>query len=356
MGSGPVRTYMLLPRLKLARLFDRAFHAMADLHWTLLFVLITVHALSTWGLIALAGEIKLGAPATFFYWYATTAYTVGYGDLSPQTDAGRLITALWVFPGAIAAFTTIVAKVLGAIGDVWRLRRSGKGDYSTMTDAIVLIGYHPARTAKMIDELFADLAPDQTLALLTRQVLPDPDSRIRYIQTESLTSTAALTRAGVPRASRIVVYTDSDSDTLAATLAATAIAPPSAHVVCYFEDEDHARLLDQHCPEVEVVLASGPEMVARACKDPGASQVISALTSHLDQDATLFSLSWPDTTARTFGALARALLERSATLLAIQAGSATSPTFNPSADRPILPGDRLFYVAAKRVDAAALAG
>lgn len=329
---------------------------MADLHWTLLAVLIGLHALSTWGLILLAGEDKLQAPATFLYWYATTAYTVGYGDLSPQGDAGRLITALWVFPGAIAAFTTVVAKVLAAIGDVWRIRRAGKGDYSRMTDALVLIGYHPVRTPKMIAELCADLAPDQTLVLLTRQALTDLDSRIRYVQTESLTSTAALTRAGVPGASRVLVFTDSDADTLAATLAAVSLAGPSAHVVCYFEDEDNARLLDQHCPEVEIVLSAGPEMVARACKDPGSSQVISALSSHLDPGATLFSLSWPEGAPGRFGDLARRLLDRSATLLAIQSASATMPTFNPASDHAVLPGDRLYYVASARLDVAALAG
>lgn len=329
---------------------------MADLHWTLLAILIGLHALSTWGLMLLAGEEKLQAPATFFYWYATTAYTVGYGDLSPQSDAGRLITALWVFPGAIAAFTTVVAKVLAAIGDVWRVRRAGKGDYSRMTDALVLIGYHPARTPKMIAELCADLSPDQTLVLLTRQTLTDLDSRIRYVQTESLTSTAALTRAGVPGASRVLVFTDSDADTLAATLAAVSLTGSSAHVVCYFEDEDNARLLDQHCPEVEIVLSAGPEMVARACKDPGSSQVISALSSHLDPGATLFSLSWPEGAPGRFGDLARSLLDRSATLLAIQSASATMPTFNPSPDLSVQPGDRLYYVAADRLDAAALAG
>lgn len=347
---------MLLARLKLSRVFDRAIHAMADLHWTMLAGLIGFHAITTWALLALAGEDKFLSLTTFFYWYATTAYTVGYGDLSPQTDAGRMITALWVFPGAIAAFTTVVAKVLGAIGDVWRIRRTGKGDYSRMTDTIVLIGHHPTRTSKMIDELCSDLAPEQTLVLLTRQALAEPDSRIRYVQSESLTSTAALTRAGVTGASRVLVFTNTDSDTLAATLAAVALAPADAHIVCYFEDEDHARLLDQHCPRVEVVLASAPEMVARACRDPGSSQVISALTSHLDEGATLFSLCWPDRAPRPFGELARALLDRSATLLAIQSATATSPSFNPSSDRAVQPGDRLFYVAASRVDVSALAG
>ncbi len=347
---------MLLPRMKLTRLFDRAFHAMADLHWTLLIALIVFHALVTWGLLALAGEEKLNGAATFFYWYATTAYTVGYGDLSPQTDAGRLITALWVFPGAIAAFTTIVAKVLSAIGEVWRVRRSGKGDYSRMTASTVLIGYHPVRTPRMIAELCADLSRDERLVLLTRQTVTDLDRRLSYVQSESLTSTAALIRAGVPTASRILVFTDTDSDTLSATLAASALAPSSAHLVCYFEDEDHARLIDQHCPQVEVVLFAGPELVARACKDPGSSQVISALTSHLDQGATLFSLQWPERPPQSFGDLARTLLDRGATLLAIQTGADTLPTFNPASDHKVGQGDRLFYVASNRVDAAALTG
>jgi voltage-gated potassium channel len=342
--------------MKLTRLFDRAFHAMADLHWTLLIALIVFHALVTWGLLALAGEEKLNGAATFFYWYATTAYTVGYGDLSPQTDAGRLITALWVFPGAIAAFTTIVAKVLSAIGEVWRVRRSGKGDYSRMTASTVLIGYHPVRTPRMIAELCADLSRDERLVLLTRQTVTDLDRRLSYVQSESLTSTAALIRAGVPTASRILVFTDTDSDTLSATLAASALAPSSAHLVCYFEDEDHARLIDQHCPQVEVVLFAGPELVARACKDPGSSQVISALTSHLDQGATLFSLQWPERPPQSFGDLARTLLDRGATLLAIQTGADTLPTFNPASDHKVGQGDRLFYVASNRVDAAALAG
>ena len=153
------------------------------------------------------------------------------------------------------------------------------------------------------------------------------------------------------------MFTNSDSDTLAATLAATALVPAQAHVVCYFEDEDHARLVDQHCPQVEVVLSAGPEMVARACKDPGASQVISALTSHLDKEATLFSLA--------MAGPGRTSVRRSGPRPAGSQRDACWPSSRPrrrprlSILRPIdavQPGDRLFYVASNRVDAAALAG
>lgn len=346
---------MLLPRLKLALIFDRAFHAMADMHWRMLAGLILFHALSSWLLLAMAGEAALHPPAVFFYWYATTAYTVGYGDLSPQGVAGRLITAVWIFPGAIAAFTTVVAKVLAGIGDIWRVRRSGRGDYSKMTDTILLVGYHPARTPKMVDELCAEFRGGQTLVLLTRQAVAELDPRLRYVQTESLTSVAALARAGVANASRVLVYASSDADTLAATLAVAAAAPETAHIVCFFEDADNARLLAQHCPKVEAILSSGPEMLARAARDPGASQVITALTSHLDEGATLFSLTWQGA-GRPIGDLAERLWGLRATLLAHQPTGAVSPRFNPPRETGVEAGDRIFYVAAERLDQFGLEG
>lgn len=346
---------MLLARMKFAMIFDRAFHAMADMHWRMLGGLIAFHAFSSWLLLAVAGETDLHSPSAFFYWYATTAYTVGYGDLSPQGDAGRLVTAIWIFPGAIAAFTTVVAKVLAAIGDVWRVRRSGKGDYSKMTDTILLIGYHPVRTPKMIDELCAELSGSQTLVLLTRQVVADLDPRIRYVQTESLTSLAVLTRAGAASASRVLVYANTDADTLTATLAVSGVVPAQAHVVCFLDDADSARLLNQHCPRVEVILSSAPEMLARAARDPGASQVISALTSHLDEGATLFSLTWAGA-GQSIGDLTQRLLHRRATLLAHQPNGAESPRFNPATETGVEAGDRLFYVSASRLDQSGLAG
>lgn len=346
---------MLLPQLKLAAIFDRALHAMADMQWRMLGGLIVFHAVTSWLFLALAGEAGLRELETFVYWYATTAYTVGYGDLSPQGVAGRLVTAVWVFPGAIAAFTTIVAKLLAAIGEIWRARRSGKGDYSRMTDSIVLIGYHPTRTPKMINELCAEAHADQTLVLLTRQTVPEPDPRVRYVQGDSLTSVETLERAGTANASRVLVYASTDADTLSATLAASAVAPASAHVVCYLDDVDTARLLAQHCPRVEIVLSSGPEMLARSARDPGASQVISALTSHLDDAATLFSLTW-EGSGRSFGDLAQRMLGQRATLLAHQPRTTKSPRFNPPLETSVEAGDRLFYVSSIRLDLRGLAG
>jgi voltage-gated potassium channel len=41
----------------------------------------------------------------------TTSYTVGYGDVSPQTEWGQLFTMLFIFPIGIGAFGILVGKI-----------------------------------------------------------------------------------------------------------------------------------------------------------------------------------------------------------------------------------------------------
>src|SRR5688572_305338 len=66
---------------------------MRRVSWTAVFVAYLAHLLVTWALLALAGESRLVAPDAYPYYYMTTATTIGYGDLSPSTTAGRYIVA-----------------------------------------------------------------------------------------------------------------------------------------------------------------------------------------------------------------------------------------------------------------------
>ena len=56
-----------------------------------------------------------------FYFTAVTLTTVGYGDFTPQTDAGKLFTAVYAFVG-IGIFLGFAAALFQAIAE--RLRRS----------------------------------------------------------------------------------------------------------------------------------------------------------------------------------------------------------------------------------------
>jgi voltage-gated potassium channel len=57
-------------------------------------------------------QIEGWSPLDAFYFCAITLTTVGYGDLSPQTDAGKLFTVFYLFTGIglIVAFLNAVAR------------------------------------------------------------------------------------------------------------------------------------------------------------------------------------------------------------------------------------------------------
>lgn len=342
-GSEPARRNV--PRaggFGLTAVLRRLYLAASELHPGVLLTLLIAHMTASWALLRAAGEPDLAPPVAFLYWYATTASTVGYGDLSPKGDAGRLIAAFWVMPGAIALFTTAIARAFSGLSQRWRRRRLGLGDYSGMAGHVVLIGHDPARTPRMLAELAADGARD--VVLVAEAELPGDDPAYRYVRAGSLTAAADLARAGVAEADRVVVYAGSDAETLAATLAVTALNE-GGHIVCFLRDADTARLIEAHCPAVEVVLTQTVERVVKALSDPGSSRLLAQLASHTDAGATLYAMRAG--TGGGFDAIAGDLRRRGAVLVASCAGGESVPRFD--LDRRIAPGDRLFYVAKERL-------
>ena len=97
--------------LILSRVAKRLYARISSLSWDAVLFITVFHFAVSWGLIALIGAENIASNEIFWYFYATTATTVGYGDYSPVTVAGRAITILWIMPGGIALFTTIIAVV-----------------------------------------------------------------------------------------------------------------------------------------------------------------------------------------------------------------------------------------------------
>lgn len=332
-------------RVGLSAFLRRLYLAAAELHWGVMLALLLGHMGASWLALQWAGEADLRPPVDFAYWYLTTATTIGYGDLSPKSDWGRMIAALFAMPGAVALFTAALARAFAGLSGRWRRRREGLGDYSEMRGLVVLVGYDRDRTPRMIAEITAD-ARAQDIVLVATDALDVDDPTYRYVRASSLTAPPELRRAGVAEAARVVVYTASDAETLAATLAVTAINE-RGHVVCFLRDPDTARLLNAHCPQVEVVLTPTVELVVKALSDPGTSRLIAQLASHTDEGATLYATE--AATAGRFDEVARSLRERGAVLVATSPAGDNQPRFD--LDAGVSPGDRLFYIARQRVAA-----
>jgi len=158
------------------QLARRAYFAIANLTWSSLLIATIVHGLLSYVLLALSGEAGLtGSFVDCVYYYMTTATTVGYGDLSPQTPAGRIWALVLVLPGSISLFTACLGKAITDLSLIWRGRMNGLGDYSLREGHTLILGWQPIRTPRLVKLLAADCPSDEKISLS-----PRCSNKIRY--------------------------------------------------------------------------------------------------------------------------------------------------------------------------------
>ena len=72
-----------------SRVAKRLYARISDLSWDTVLSLTVIHFAVSWSLIAVIGGEKIAGGELFWYFYATTATTVGYGDYAPATTSRR---------------------------------------------------------------------------------------------------------------------------------------------------------------------------------------------------------------------------------------------------------------------------
>ena len=331
----------------------RIYVKIAGLSWDVVIVLAACHIAISWGVIALAGGEDIAEGGTFWYFYATTATTVGYGDYSPTTLAGRLVTVLWIMPGGIALFTMVIAKAVQQVTDRWRKSVRGQSSYESLADHIVILGWHGFRSQRMVDQLRGDIGEqDREIVLCSAQAIENPmPDQVRFVRGAELNTPDVLARAGVATAGYIIALGHDDSETLAAALGAAAVNH-DAHIVAYFDHESFADLLKAHCPHAECNVSLSIELMVRSAQDPGSSRVQRQLLSTLE-GPTQFSLKVPkDAGAVSYGALFTTLKENhDATLIGVaESALGDDLILNAPLAHRIDSGTIVYFLAARRIE------
>ncbi len=338
----------------LSRLTKRLYGKIAGLSWDIVIFMTAAHFAVSWALIDWAGGEKISAGDVFWYFYATTATTVGYGDYSPTTEAGRLITVLWIMPGGIALFTTIIAKVVQLIVNRWRKGMRGLASYENLSGHIVILGWHGSRTQRMVDHIRGDTGEEEReIVLCAADDIDNPmPDQVRFVRAPTLNSPDLLRRAAVTNAKYIIALGNNDNETLAAALGAAAVNGNS-HMVAYFDQRSFADLLHAHCPHAECNVSLSIEMMVRSAQDPGSSRVQRQLLSTLE-GPTQFSLKVPDDAGQVnYGVLFSELkTKHDATLFGVaESALGDDLILNAPTDHRIDPGTILYFMAARRIEA-----
>ena len=332
------------------RSWQRIYYAIAMLRWSVLVAVIALHAIISYLVLAATNETELISDLwVYFYYYTTTATTVGYGDLSPQTEAGRTVAAIVILPGAIALFTAVLGKAVSDIGNQWRRGLDGKGNYANRRDHIVVVGWQERTTMRLIETLLEERTYDVRPVLMAAAVEENPmPESIDFVFSETLSDLENFVRTGAAGAKSILIRGATDDDTLAATLAARAAAP-DVHIVAHLENEDTARLIEHQIDNIEVFSSISVDMMVRAANDPGSSRLANLMFSSRTE-STAYSLHVPAGTPPIAYLDALLALKRShrITLIGVSERGGKHLDLNCVGDRMIEGGDTLFYIANER--------
>lgn len=247
-------------------------------------VLAVIFALGISSAIAL-WWIEPGRPlADWLWWSVVTLTTVGYGDLTPASNSGRLIGVVLMLSGigVLGMFTATIASFFVEL----QLRRD-RGMKSFELHKHYIFCEWGARAKAVYQELRSDpRTADSPILLLTDSVdsVPVDDDDFHFIYGEP--NEENLERAGVGQASTVVVFGDQRLDPVArdakVVLTALTIEHMNREVYTVVElvREENARHCERaHADEIIVGDQLSSRLLASAAIDHGLSRVLSELLS-----------------------------------------------------------------------------
>ncbi len=310
--------------------------------------------LTSWAAMSLAepADSDIALPGTYWWYFVVTSATVGYGDVFPTSTAGRVV-GLYVIVGGIVTLTLLFTQLANALQSVRGKRLRGMVALD-LSDHVVLLGYWPGRTERIVAELTADGRFQVALCAWDDVAEnPMPDQAAVHFVRGDLTQEDVMTRACVQRAHTAVIDGRDDNETLAIAVAIDH-ANPDIHLVAAVRDLGRRENLRYVNPGVQVVQWHMPFLLSEEANDPGITQIYNDLMTsggHGNTYSMRVPAGFPHPTfgdcqtwfGRTHGA----------TVLAVRdaRGLVVSPPWN----RPVPEGTTLYYVAGERIDARRLA-
>jgi voltage-gated potassium channel len=310
--------------------------------------------LTSWLAMSLleSGDSGIADPGTYWWYFLVTSATVGYGDVFPSTTGGRIV-GLYVIVGGIVTLTLLFTQLAAALQSIRGRRLRGVVPLD-LSDHVVLLGYWPGRTERIVAELTAE--GRFQVALCAWDDVPEnplPDQPAVHFVRGDLTNEDVMTRACVPRARTVVIDGRDDNETLAIAVAVDH-ANADVHLVAAVHDLGRRENLRYVNPGVQVVQWHMPFLLTEEATDPGITQIYNDLMStggHGNTYSMRVPAGFPHGSfgecqtwfGRTFGA----------TLLALRGSDGLM--VSPPWQTPVPEGATLYYVAARRIDDGRLA-
>ncbi|PUB16716.1 TrkA family potassium uptake protein [Paenisporosarcina sp. OV554] len=280
---------------------------------------------------------------TSFYFVMTTFSTVGYGDYSPATGAGRLFTVLMYLLG-IGLLGVIIGKIVDSFSIFRKRKEEGKLAF-THENHIIIVGWGK-KTETAVEEIlssdsFSEIVIIDTLPTSPIDVAID---RVHYVQGDA-SEEETFTRANIKKSKSVIIFADDtiqvpslrDAKTLTIAITVERLAPHVHTTVELMTKKQIANFSHVKVDEFILSQETTSLLAVRSAMHQNVSTIVTQLISRsIGED--LFEVK-KDSNWQTYGDAFHDLLEKGATLIADRQQMDINRRLNEA-----IPPDAVLYV------------
>lgn len=224
------------------------------------------------------------------WWFPVTVTTVGYGDLSPSSAAGRVLAVI-VMTGGIGIASMAIGGALVAFTARREKEMKGLGSF-TGKDHLVLLGWRGEESKRLIKEIRADKQwANGAIVVCSNSVDSKPINDCIFIKGD-IHSKDVFERSSIIFARKVIIHGATDESSIFACLGANVEANSRCQIIARIKNPEnmvHIQRIEavDDNKNITCIVDSTVEMTVQEMQDKGVNHILRDLLSN-QSSSTIF--------------------------------------------------------------------